>query len=103
MPAAQDVEMEMEYRLAGVASGVRNDPIAGLRQPLLFRHVGTGYQELSQEIGVLIAAVLYRCHMFFRDDKGMDRRLRVDIVKGQRAIILVHDLGRDRLLNNLAK
>jgi hypothetical protein len=69
----------------------------------LFRHVGTGYQELSQEIEVLIAAVLYRCHMLFGDDKGMDRRLRVDIVKGQRAIILVHDLGRDRLLNNLAK
>jgi len=41
--------------------------------------------------------------MLFGDDKGMDRRLRVDIVKGQRAIILVHDLGRDRLLNNLAK
>jgi hypothetical protein len=31
MPAAQNVEMEMEYRLAGIASGVRNDPITGLR------------------------------------------------------------------------
>jgi hypothetical protein len=31
MPATQNVEMEMEYRLAGIASGVRNDPITGLR------------------------------------------------------------------------
>ena len=95
MPAAQDVEMEMEYRLAGIASGVRDDPIAGLRQPLLFRHLGTGHQELSQEVGVLIAAVLHRCHMLFGNDERMDRRLRIDIVEGQRAIVLVHDLGRE--------
>ena len=51
MPPTQHMKMEMEYGLAGIASGVRDEPIAGLRQPLLFRHVGTGQQQLRQEVG----------------------------------------------------
>jgi hypothetical protein len=41
--------------------------------------------------------------MLLWNDQGMDRSLGVDIVEGQRTIILVHDLGRDRFLDDLTK
>jgi hypothetical protein len=41
--------------------------------------------------------------MLFGNDQGMDGSLWVDIVEGQRAIVLVHNLRRDRFLDNLAK
>jgi len=60
MAAAQYVKVEMKHRLTGIASGIRDDPIPGVDKPLLFRDVGTGDQQLGQEIPVLVATVLHR-------------------------------------------
>ena len=49
------MEMEMEDRLAGISSGICHNTVSGFRQPLLFRDVGTGNQQLGQEIRILIA------------------------------------------------
>ena len=103
MTSTEKMEMKMEHRLTRIPSGVRHNAVPGPRQAFLFRDVGTGQQEVSQEIGILIAAVLHSRHMLLRNDQRMDGRLRVDIVEGQRAIILIHDLCRDRLLDNFAK
>jgi hypothetical protein len=95
--------MEMEYGLPRVSAGVRDDPIAGLRHSLLFRNVRTGHQKPSQEVAVLITAILHCCHMRFGNDKRMDGRLWVNIVEGQRVIVFVHDFGRNGFLDNFAK
>jgi hypothetical protein len=101
--ATQDVQMEMEHGLPRISAGVRDDSVAGLRQSLLLRNIRTGHEEPSQEVAVLITAILHCCHMRFGDDERMDRRLRVNIVEGQRVLVLVHDFGGNGFLDNFAK
>jgi len=93
----------MEDCLSGISTGVSHDAVPGTGQTFLFCNVGRGDQQLRQEISVLVATVLYRRYMSFRDNKRMDRRLRINIVEGQRVIVFIDDLGGDGFLHDLTK
>ena len=103
MPASENMQMEVEHGLAGISSRVCHDAVTALRQSLLSCDVGTRDHEMSQEIGILIVAVLDCRHMLFGDDQRVDWGLGIDIIEGHRAIVLMDDLCRDGFLNNPAK
>jgi hypothetical protein len=97
------MQVKMKHRLASGSSRVRHDAVARLRHTLLFRNVRTDEQEVRQEIRVLRSAVLQGRDMQLWNDQSVDRSLGVDIVEGQRTVILEHNLGRDRFLYDFTK
>ena len=76
--------MEVEHRLAGVRSGVGQDPVTALVDSLIASDLARQAQQLSEQ-----RLVAGRRHgeisdMVPRDDQDMDRRLRGEIGKGDR-------------------
>lgn len=48
MAPAQNVEMKMKYALASMRTGIDDDAVAGLGNPLQFRNLVAGQQQTSE-------------------------------------------------------
>ena len=58
---------------------------------------------MPKQRGILLGQSGCRCNMLLWNDKKMNRRLGVDIIKCQKRVIFVQLVGRDFTRRNLAK
>src|SRR5262249_37174349 len=58
---------------------------------------------MADQLAVLLRQLIVRRNHLFRNDDDVNRGLRVDVVKGQAALVLVNDLRRDFSLDDLQK
>ena len=93
----------MENRLAGITAVVDDHPVAALIKPL-FGSYGLGNKEqVPDYFTVRDNKTVDVGDMFFRHNEHMDRRLRIDVLKGDRVLVLVDDLCGDLFFDDLAK
>src|SRR5215470_3305428 len=100
--AAEQMQMNVKYGLAGVAVGVEDRPKAA-GQPSLLGERGGPSDQLAHDAIVARLDVVQRCDMPLRHDEDMGRRLRIDVVEGEDAVVLVDDRSRHLALDDLAE
>ncbi len=101
--AGQQVKMNMENRLAGIMAVIDDHPVAALIKPL-FGSYGFGNKEqVPDDFTVRDDETVDVSDMFFRHNEHMDRRLGIDVLKGDRELVLVDDLCGDLFLDDPAK
>jgi hypothetical protein len=103
MSATQHMKMKMENGLSCVSPGIRHDPIAGAPQAFQGCHLRAAHQQSREQRFILRPQVVNGCDMSLRDHQRMDRRLRIDVVKGDRVLILLNKLRRNLLFRDLTK
>ena len=81
--------MDMKDCLAGIAIGVEDRSVAARRQAAFAGDSGRPPHQFADEPVVLGAELVERRDMPFRYDQHVGRRLRVDVVEGDDAIVLV--------------
>lgn len=103
MAPTQNMKMEMKYALASVRSGVDDDPVPGLGNPLQFRDLTADQQQPSEQLSIRVLQLSQRDHMFSGNDQRMDRRLRIDIVECDHQIVLIDEGCRNSPRDDFAK
>jgi len=91
MAPAQDMEMKMKHALAAMCTGVDNEAVPGIGNPLLFCDRITGRHQTPEQPGIRILKFGHRGHMFSGDDERMRRRLGINIVERDHHIIFIHE------------
>src|SRR5690349_2590111 len=101
--AADEVQVDVEDRLPGVAVGVEHHPEAAGRNAALFGDGGRAPRQLADNRVVLRRQLVERRDVALGDDEHMRRGLRLDVFEGQDAFVLVHDLGWQLAVDDLAE
>jgi hypothetical protein len=83
----------MRHGFAAIGAVVDHEPKSGFTQPFLFGHELRHAEEMSQQRLVAEFRGGDTLNFLFGDDEQMYRRLRMDIVEGQAAVILKGDSG----------
>jgi len=103
MASGEKVEMQMGHGFASVGAVVDDQPVAGFFKLKLTTDPLGGGEELAENRMILRWNGRMAGMMFFRDQKNMDGRLRVDIPKGEDLFILVHDVSRHLAIDDALK
>src|SRR5215218_3622491 len=91
------MKMEMGNRLPGVGSVIGDDPVTALMQPVLGGDARRQCQRVRRDVPIIATDFSQRREMASWDDEHVDRRLRVEVAKGD----IVLALG-DKLRTELA-
>lgn len=83
----------MKDGLSGVESVVNDHPISLRIETSIRGKFLCNQEEVSDEIFIRIRHAVNVGNVFFGDDKGMDRRLGIDVLKGNRFCVLMDDPG----------
>lgn len=102
-PAAEQMEMQVEHRLAAVPARVHNQPVAALGDALLLGDLVADEQQMSEQARVGFIQLSHGGHMPARDHQRVDRSLGIDVVKGDALVVFVDDFGGNRLRGDLAE
>src|SRR5262245_2959944 len=97
------MEVEMGDSLPGVLARIRHQPIAGFLYSFEHRDFRTGEKQSCKERLIPIPKILNCRNVLLRDDQRMDRSLGIDVVKGKRVLIFVHELGWNFLVDDLTE
>ena len=89
MAPPQDMEMKVEHALAAMRTGIDDDTIPGIGNPLQFRNFVAGQQQTSEEPNIRILQFGHRRDMFSGNDERVRRRLGIDIVERDHRIIFI--------------
>ena len=81
MASRQQVQMDVEYRLPGLAVAVQHSAVAALVVALLPGNRRCPADELSHERLVFRCDIVRGRDVFLRDDQDVERRLGVDVVE----------------------
>jgi hypothetical protein len=100
--AAQHVNVQMVDSLASIRAAV-DDGAEALRQALALGETGGGLKQMAHERAVAGSDFGERCDVLARQDQQMRRRLRTNVGKRARQLILVHHLRWNLTGNNLAE
>ncbi len=101
-PASEQVKVQMLDRLPAVHPRVYDQPVA-VCQALLPCQVSCYGKQMAHQPGVLRHGMRMRRKVLLGDDQEVDRRLRVDVRKGQAHLVFKDSLCRNRSRNNLAE
>src|SRR5690606_18720838 len=94
--ASEQVDMEVRYFLAAIGSDVRQQPVTWLDQALLARDMANRADEAGDLFRARPRGKIVPAHVStLRDHQHVHRRLRCDIVEGERPLVLVDLLARD--------
>ena len=93
MTPAEDMGMDMEYRLARLLPRIEDDAIAGIRQSLRLSDSSCRIEQGPGERGIVRSQFTGIRVVGPRDDEKVDGSLRLDIAEGHYLIIGVHDVG----------
>ena len=88
MSSTEKMDVEMIDGLAAVGSGVDDQAVA-VAEALLARDLTGCPQQMTEEIGVSCRGVRVGRDVLFGDHQQMRGRLRVDVRKGQHAVVFV--------------
>ena len=103
MAPAQNMEMKMKYALAAMDTGIDDQSIAGVGDPLLSCDCVTGQHHTPDQPDIRIVKLSHRRHMFPRNDERMRRCLGIDIVEPDHQIVLIDKHRRNGPCDNFAK
>src|SRR6476660_1237895 len=92
LPAAEQMEMDVEDRLSRTGARVHDGAIAG-GDPLRSGNLRGGEHEPAHHRG--IRRLVERSDVLLRDHEDVRRRLRIDVAEGDRVLVLADDLRRD--------
>ena len=102
MPSAQHMQMQMIHRLSAIGPGIDDYSIAVIqmqRPRQLRRH----RHQMSQQRRMLRQRIRQRSDVLLRNYKQVNRRLRMDVVEGNRQRIVMNTLRRNLTGNDLAE
>jgi hypothetical protein len=60
-------------------------------------------EDMAQKVFFFFRYVVQRSEVLFGNDKDVDRCLRIDVIERYDAIVLENELGRNFVVDNLAK
>lgn len=92
----------MMHTLTPVLADVRYDAVA-VRQPRRLRDLRNFLEDISNDRAVFMVHLVDRADVLLRDNKNMNRSLRIDIAERKNALILVYLLRRDLSVGYLQK
>ena len=95
--------MQMEDRLAGLRIGVDDGSVTGAVDALPSSHLAGHGQHVTQEQLILLKIVIQRNQMLARNDKQMNRRFGIDVLKYDTVFVLVKDFCGLLMSRHLAK
>lgn len=94
LAARDEVHVEVGDGFAGVGAIVNHDAKAGGEVEFLRNHAGND-EEVAEDGLVFGGGFADARYQFFRDDEEVRRRLRLDVVENDTAVVLVFDFGGD--------
>src|SRR5262249_362400 len=100
IPAAEQVKVQVRHGLAGTFLAVQNETVAIIQAELLGQ-LGRDNVQVAEQLGVGLGDLVVRGDDLARDDEHVGRRLCIDVAEGEAAVVLVNDLGRDLLVDDL--
>ena len=99
---AEQMHMQVEYALPGSGPHIEHRTIPAFDLPLP-RKLGCHNMSIAHIHGILRPSFLETPNMTFGDDEHMGGRLRIDVLKCIRVLILVNFFGRYLSLYDSAK
>ena len=100
--AAENVEMKMRYRLAGIRSAVGDDAVAAVKSGI----GGNFPHSLKAGSNFIIAQKINfsdRGYMLFRNNKHVERGLRIDIPESKNILVFEYFIRRDFAMNDFTE
>ena len=81
--SAQDVEVQVGYRLAAVLTAVDHEAVAGIGDPLVCRDAGRRQDQAANQVRVIRGQIVQAGQVAPGDDQDVGRGLGVDVGEGQ--------------------
>src|SRR5919106_1739007 len=103
LPPPQQVEVQVEYRLARVGSDVRNEAPSALVDPLGAREVSGRVDDVREHLSVVVRDRRQVLDVVLRDQEDVCGRLRIRVAERDDGVGLVNDLRRDLVIGDLAE
>src|SRR4029453_15447091 len=97
------MEMNVKDGFGGIAVCIEHGAISAIGKAALFRKRGGAPCHLANDRIVLRHEIVQRRDMCLRDDEGMQRPLRIDVLESQEPIVLVENFGGNLTLDDPAE
>ena len=91
MAPAQHMEMKMKHAMAAMYTGIDDEAVPGIGDPLLFCDRITDGHQPTEERDIRILKFGHRDHMFSGNNERMCRRLGIDIVERDHHIVFIDE------------
>ena len=103
MSSTEDMKMDVENSLTRLFFGIEDDPVAAVFYSG-FVGYGSGFvKDMAEKILPFLGKVVECSDVVFGNDKDVDRRLGIDILKREDLPVFVDHIGRDLFLYDTAK
>ena len=93
--AAEDMYVQMKNRLAGARAGINHRAITAVAKSRIVSQPGADPQEVTEQRFISLRSFIKRFNMTERNHEHVSGRLWVNILNGDAAIILMHELRRN--------
>src|SRR5512135_191977 len=97
------MQVNVEYGLPGIPTVIDHHTVPVPVQRPLFSDRLSYKKEMPYSFLVALLHTVNVSKVLLRNDKDMDRRLRIDVLKGKARLVLVDDLRRDLPSDDLAE
>lgn len=101
--SADDVQVDVEHRLAGISLAVEHETGAAFFEAEVFRDELCAVEHLAHEFAIFRLHVHDGCNVALRHHKEVHRGLRGNVVEGKHIVVFVDFLGRDFTLDDFAE
>jgi len=102
LPAPNEMDVQMEHRLAGSWAHVQHRSITILNSSVS-RDFRCCEVTAADRVRIFQRCFLKARKMFLRNDQHMGRRLGIDVLESERVLVLVDFLGRNFAVDNSAE
>lgn len=103
MTTAEDMDMQMVYRLTAIGPDINHDPEPVVGQPLRPGGMHRCLEKLSQQKRVFLARIQQTSQRFLWHDQKVCGCLGRNVSKGKRLVVLVEDVGGYLAADDLAE
>jgi hypothetical protein len=100
IPAAEQVQVQMGDRLAGALLAINHESVT-IGQSQLPRQLGRDQVQVTDQVAILRLKIGVGRNHFPWNEQYVDRRLRIDVMKGDALLVFVDQLGGNLLIGDL--
>ena len=93
----------MKHALAAIDTGIDDDAVPAVGNPLLSCNLVAGQHQTPEERNIRILQLGNRGEMFSRDDERMYRRLGIDVIERDYQLVLIDECCGNSPCDNFAK
>jgi hypothetical protein len=101
--ACEQMKMNMKNGLAGIMAVIDDHPVTAFIKPSFGSDFFGNKKQVTDDFAVYYGDTVNIRNVFFRDNERMDRCLGIDVLKGDRMLVLMDDLCGDLFFNDVAK